>query len=154
MLESLKDISVSLSPLVEGDRVKYISLDHGESTFNPGLKLSSENIEDLIGRKTTVKQGEKILKIKKPDYLGESMWDFKYGQLTIQASILDKRWLADFHSGKIRILPGNLLRAIVSEYYRFEQNENLIGLSYRIERIDEIIHASDQPAMFPDESIV
>ena len=151
LLESLKDISVSLSPLVEGDSVKYISLDHGESTFNPGFKLSSENIEDLITKETTVKQGEKILKIKRADYLGESMWDFKHGQLTIQASISDKRWLTDFQSGKVTILPGDFLRAIVGEYYRFDQNENLIGLSYRIERIDEIIHASDQPGMFRDE---
>ncbi len=68
LLESLKDISMSLSPLVEGDSVKYISLDHGDSTFNPGFKLSSENIEDLITKETTVKQGEKLLKIKKADY--------------------------------------------------------------------------------------
>jgi hypothetical protein len=151
LLESLKDISMSLSPLIEGDSVKYISLDHGESTLNLKFKLSSENIEDLITKETTVKQGEKILKIKKADYLGESMWDFKHGQLTIQASISDKGWLTDFQSGKITILPGDSLRAIVSEYYRFDQNNNLIGLHYRVERIAEIIHASDQPDMFSDD---
>jgi hypothetical protein len=148
LLESLKDISMSLSPLMEGDSVNYISLDHGESALNLKFNLSSENIEDLITKETTVKQGEKILKIKRADYLGDSMWDFKHGQLTIQASIFDKGWLADFQSGKITILPGDSLRAIVREHYRFDQNKNLIGLHYRVERIDEIIHAPDQPDMF------
>lgn len=151
LLESLKDISMSLSPLIEGDSVKYISLDHGESALNLKFKLSSENIEDILTKETTVKQGEKILKIKKADYLGESMWDFKHGQLTIQASISDKGWLADFQSGKITILPGDSLRAIVGEYYRFDQNKTLIGLNYRVERIDEIIHAPDQPDMFSEK---
>jgi hypothetical protein len=150
LLECLKDISMSLSPIMEGDSVKYISLDHGESTLNVKFRLSSENIEDLTTKRTTVKQGEKLLKIKKADYLGESMWDFKLGQTTIQASIFDKRWLNDFQSGKITILPGDLLRATVSEYYRFDQNENLIGLNYRVDRIDGIIHASDQPELFGD----
>jgi hypothetical protein len=151
LLESLKDISMSLSPLVEGDSVKYIALEYGESELNLKFKLTSENIEDLITGETTIKQGEKILKIKKADYLGESMWDFKHGQTTIQASIMDKEWLADFRSGKIRILPGDSLRAIVREYYRFDQNKNLIGLHYRVERIAEIMHAPDQPELFGNE---
>ena len=151
LLESLKDVSVSLSPLIEGDSVKYISLDHGDSGINIKFKLSAENIEDLMTKETTVKQGEKILKIKKADYLGESMWDFKHGQLTIQANIFDKGWLTDFQSGRIKILPGDSLRAVVGEYYRFDQNNNLIGLNYRIEKIDEIIHAPDQPDMFSEK---
>jgi hypothetical protein len=151
LLESLKDISSSLSSLIEGDSVKYISLDHGESVMNIKFRLSAENIEDLITKETAVKQGEKILKIKKADYLGESMWDFKHGQLTIQASISDKGWLSDFRSGKIKILPGDSLRAIVGEYYRFDQNNNLIGLSYRIEKIFEIMPAAAQPEIFNHE---
>lgn len=151
LLESLRDISAALSSLVEGDSVKYISLDYGESSLNIKFKLSAENIEDLMTKETVFKQGEKILRIKKADYLGESMWDFKHGQLTIQASIFDKGWLADFQSGKIKILPGDALRAIVGEYYRFDQNNNLIGLHYRIERIAEIIHSPAQPDMFNDE---
>ena len=151
LLESLKDISTSLASVIEGDSVKYISLDYGESSLNVKFKLSAENIEDLVTKETAVKQGEKILKIKKADYLGESMWDFKHGQITIQASIIDKGWLTDFQSGKIKILPGDSLRAVLGEYYRFDQNNNLIGLSYRIERIYEIIHGPAQSAMFNDE---
>jgi len=151
LLDSLRDISMSLSALIEGDSVKFISLDHGESTFDIKFMLSSENIEDLLTAKTTVKQEDNILKIKKADYLGESMWDFKHGQLSIQASIFDKGWLADFHTGKITLLPGDSLRATVREYYRFDQNRNLIGLSYRVEKIHEIIHAYDQPGLFSIE---
>jgi hypothetical protein len=151
LLESLKDISTGVSALTEGDSVKFISLDHGESVLNVKFKLSAENIEDLMTKETAVKKGEKILKIKKADYLGESMWDFKHGQVTIQASIIDKGWLIDFQSGKIKILPGDSLRANVGEYYRFDQNNNLIGLNYKIEKIDEIIHAPMQPDLFNDE---
>jgi hypothetical protein len=151
LLESLKDISLSLSPLIEGDSVKYFSLAHGESTLNLKFKLSSENIEDLITAETSVKQGERMLKIKKVDYLGDSMWDFKHGQTTLQASIYDKEWLNNFRSGKIKIAPGDSMRAVLREYYRFDQNKNLIGLSYRVERIDEIIHAPDQPGIFNGE---
>jgi len=97
----MKDISTSLSPLAEGDSAKYIIPNEPEARFNLTFKLAPESIEDLVAKETLSSESEMLLKVKKPDYLGESMWDLRHGILTISASILDKEWLEKFQSRKM-----------------------------------------------------
>ena len=52
--------------------------------------FSPETIENPVVRETLVGRGELILKVKKPDYLGDSKWKFKYDKQTFTARILDE----------------------------------------------------------------
>ena len=45
----------------------------GQARFNLGFKITPESIEDLIAKEILTLQGEMILKVKKPDYLGQSI---------------------------------------------------------------------------------
>lgn len=147
LLETLRDLSDSVAPLTEGDTVKYIA-GQQESTFNLAFKLTPEAIENLITKETTTMTGEQILKIKKPDYLGESMWEMKHGKDTIQASILDKTWLQGFQAGKIPLAPGDSIRAIVTEEYKYDYNQNLIAERRNVDEVTEVIHGPEQLDMF------
>jgi len=147
LLESLKDISSGLNQLTEGDTAKYIISDDVVD-FNLEFRLAPESIEDLITKETTIMKGEKLLKIKKPDYLGESMWDMKHGNTTISVSISDLEWLKNFQSGNIHLVPGDSIRALVRETYKYDHENNLIGQHYHVEEVLEVIHAPDQLDMF------
>ena len=147
LLETLRDLSEGVAPLMEGDSVKYIT-EHQESTFNLAFKLTPEVIENLITKETTTMTGEQILKIKKPDYLGESMWEVKHGKDTFPASIADKAWLQKFQSGTIPIVPGDSIRAIVTEEYKYDYNQNLIAERRNVEKVIEVIHGPEQSDMF------
>jgi hypothetical protein len=150
LLESLSDIATSLSHLTEGDSVKYIVPNEPEAKFNLTFNIAPESIEDLIVKETLSSKGEMLLKVKKPDYLGESMWDFRHGTSVISASILDKEWLEKFQSRKVDVRPQDSIRVRVEISHRYDQNGDLIATHYNILKVVEVIFAPDQaqPNMF------
>lgn len=152
LLESIKDISASLSHLSEGDNARYIVPDEPEAKFNLTFNLAPESIEDLIAKETLSSESEMLLKVKKPDYLSESMWDFRHGTSTISASILDKEWLEKFQSRKVDVRPQDYIRARVEISHKYDQDGELIATHYNILKVIEVIFAPDQsqPNMFTD----
>ena len=61
--------------------------------FNLEFELAPESIEDLVTKDKLMSQSEMILKVKKPDYLGESKWDFRHGGRSFPAKILHSECL-------------------------------------------------------------
>ena len=153
LLESMKDIADSLSPLTEGDSARYIVPNEPEAKFNLTFNIAPESIEDLIAKETLASEGEMLLKVKRPDYLGESMWDFRHGTSIISASILDKEWLEKFQSRKVDVRPQDSIRVRMGIYNKYDQNGDLITTRYNILKVIEVIFAPDQsqPDMFSDK---
>ncbi len=150
ILESIKDISASLSHLTEGDNARYIVPDEPEAEFNLTFNLAPESIEDLIAKETLSSESEMLLKVKKPDYLGESMWDFRHGTAIISASILDKEWLERFQSRNVDVRPQDFIRARVGISHKYDQDGELIATHFNILKVIDVIFAPDQaqPNMF------
>jgi len=49
--------------------------------------------------------------VKKPDYLGNSKWEFRHTDAgTIEAKMLDADWLERFRAGEVLLYPGDALR--------------------------------------------
>ena len=84
---------------------------------------------------------EKIFKIKKPDYLGKSQWEFKYANHRIFAKILDEQWLHDFQSKVIELHPHDSIRAKVREETLYGFNNEIIHINYEIIKVTEIIRS-------------
>jgi hypothetical protein len=152
LLEGMKDISASLSHLTGEDSARYIVPNEPETKFNLTFNLAPESIEDLIAKETLSSESEMLLKVKKPDYLSESMWDFRHGTSTISASILDREWLEKFQSRKVDVRPQDFIRARVGISYKYDQDGELIATHYNILKVIEVIFAPDQaqPNMFED----
>jgi len=92
-----------------------------------------------------------ILKVKKPDYLGESMWDFKHGDRAIQAKIIDMDWLSDFHLRKYDIRPGDSLRAVLETQIKYGFSGEVIAVHNFIVAVKEIItesYTKEKPDLF------
>jgi hypothetical protein len=54
----------------------------------------------LVTRETLASAGERILKVKKPDYLGTSKWGFKYAGHMVEAKVADEAWLKRFQNNQ------------------------------------------------------
>ena len=152
LLEGMQKISQSLSYLSEGDKVKYITPDEPEVEFNLTFNIAPESIEDLLAKETLTSESEMILKVKKPDYLGDSLWDMRHGKSIIQVRILDKDWLDKFQDRQIDIRPGDSVRAKVQIDNKYDFNGELISTHYNVSKILEVMHMPnhEQTNLFDD----
>ena len=82
---------------------------------------------------------ELILKVKKPDYLGDSMWEFRFGDKNIDVKLLDKEWLIKFQSREVAINPGDSVKAMITITHTYDSENNLVDTTYEINKILEVI---------------
>jgi len=150
LLHNIEQISSSLSHLQHNDNASYIIADDRKVGFNLEFKMVPESIEDLLTKDKIISKSEMILKIKKPDYLGESKWDFRHGGRSFPAKIIHIDWLKSFQDREIDIRPGDSVRAIVEMTNKYDFDDELIGTDYSILKIIEVIplNKPKQIAMF------
>jgi hypothetical protein len=141
ILEGIQKISQSLSHLTEGDRANYVVPDEPVSEFNLTFYIAPESIDDLLAKETLTSESEMLLKVKKPDYLSESMWDMRHGTGVIQVRISDNEWLERFQNRRIDVLPGDSLRAKVQIINKYDTDNELISTHYDATKILEVISA-------------
>jgi len=141
LLEGMQKISQSLSHLTEGDKAKYIVPNEPEAEFNVTFNIAPESIEDLLAKETLTSESEMILKVKKPDYLGESMWDMRHGTTIIPVRILDKDFLDKFQARRIDLRPGDSIRAKLQTSHKYDYDGELISTHYDVTEIMEVIPA-------------
>ena len=84
-------------------------------------------------------EGEIILTIRKPDLLGQSMWQFTRGKFPISARITDEKWLAQFHDRKVPLFSGDAMRCKVKFIYHFDEPGRMIDEKIEITDVLEVI---------------
>lgn len=151
LIRNIKNITDAASILHPEDKLSYITPDK-TIPFNLTFKISPDAIEDLLTKEAITSKIEMILKVKKPDYLGESMWDFKHETKAFPAKIMDEQWLDDFQNRKYDIRPGDSIRAIVEIMTKYSFDNEVISMHYKVLKVNEIIHLSvHQQASWIDE---
>lgn len=108
-------------------------------TLNTNFRLDAEGIEKLCVGETIDNEMTLILKVRRPDFLANTLWDFKHGDLTIKAKIEDKNWLDSYLSGNVIVLPGDSLKAVVYTSSVYDSNQNLIKVKYVITKVLNIV---------------
>lgn len=135
----IADITTSLEPLRNGDRATFEGFDGEPVPFNRGLRVNADEIQELLATRTISNDNELILKVKKPDFLGQSMWEFHYEGRTIQASILDTEWLEIFRRDGLGVRPGVALRALVKVQAGYDDDNEALPARYAILKVYEVI---------------
>lgn len=152
LLEHLVSLSNATNYLSPQDIAFYVS-NEGEVKINPVFTMSMEGIQNLLTKETLISQSEMILRVKKPDYLGLSMWDVHYKGRTISVKVLDLEWLERFQSRKIDVRPGDSLRAIVRSEVKYDYKNNVVAEHYSIEKVLDVMRMESiiQQTLFPYE---
>lgn len=138
LLMDINSIRNALAILEPDDYASFES-NEGISKFNKKMEISTDIIREYLTKEKIISEGEKIFKVKKPDYLGFSMWPFKYQGKSIEAKILDENWLSHFQKRNVRVLPGDSIRAIVKEEVSYGFNNDVIQTHYEIIKILEVL---------------
>ena len=148
----MKDFQRVKDHFVEGDRASVITPD-GDLEMNLSIRLDIENIEALAVRETqTINVPSIVLIVKKPDYLGISMWDLRHGRRTISARIEDAEWLTRFQGRQIDVRPGDALRCQARIDFLYGHDNELIAERYTVEKVHEVLEAQDdQASLFKED---
>jgi len=139
LVRYLQELSEATSALQATDSAKYISA-QDEAAFNLSFHVSPESVEDLLTKETIDSPPQvMILKVRRPDYLGESMWEFRFQNRTITAKIQDQEWLGRFQNRQVDVRPGDAIRAEVSIQVKYGYDGEAVGVKYFIFRVIGVI---------------
>lgn len=140
LLSDVTAIHCALANLERDDRATFSSLE-GISKYNPNLVVSDGIVRELVTRETITTEGVRIVKVKKPDYLGSSKWGFRYMGHQIEAKILDGVWLAKFQDRRVALHPGDSLRVVLRECTSYGYDNELVHVDYEVVEVQEVIPA-------------
>lgn len=123
LLADVQLISIGVAELRPEDSASLISA-IDVTPVEKRIRVTDDDITQLLTQETTSTEAPMTLLVKKPDYLGNSKWEFKHVDHALEARIADLEWLARFQNGQVDLKPGDALNAIVkSEIARgFEGN--------------------------------
>jgi hypothetical protein len=112
LLADIQAISQGVRELRGTDAAVVISR-FDKTAINKSLSLTDDDVARLLIKDKITGEDELVLPVKKPDYLGRSMWEFRLGAHNIEAKICDDEWLARFQRGDIPLAPGDAIKAVV-----------------------------------------
>lgn len=138
LLDNIERINKSLEPLTENDKATFES-ELGTASFNLELSITPKDLEELVTREKVSNETIMILKVRRPDYLGNTMWEFKHGSRTIPAKILDDEWIRKFQNREIDVRPGDSLRCKMKTEVRYGHDFEVVGTHYEIINVIEVI---------------
>lgn len=144
--EQAKIISGSLSNLQAGE---YISLggDDGDAVIDADFSVTDEDINDLLISQTLESVREIILMVRKPDFLGESKWEFRFDRKNMSVAIADKDWLSEYQDGRKDIRPGDALRVNMKESVSYDAGGEVVSVEREIVKVLEIKRRQEQVSL-------
>ncbi len=138
LMNDIHHIKESLEHLEENDFALY-EYDGHSLPINKDFDISNEVIREVLTKEVIKSSGEKILKVKKPDYLGTSKWQFKYDGRAIEAKVTDSEWLEKFQSRNEDVRPGDSLKVMLYEEISYGFDGEVVDRRYEIEKVYEVI---------------
>lgn len=138
LLGDVRNIQEALTHLAPADQAEYRSVD-GATRFNKELVLSDDVVRNVLTREVLSSEGERLVKVKKPDYLGQSMWVFKYEGHSIEAAIVDAGWLTDFQSRRVVLQPGDSLKVLLNEQVHYGYDNEVVHRHYEVVRVIAVV---------------
>lgn len=150
ILVSASKISTSLKGLKAGNKATFI-MEEERAEFNMEFDITPESMEDLLTKESLQSKSVMILKVKKPDYLGDSMWEMRHNRKPMEVKITDEQWLEKFKNREVVIKPGDSLKAEVITTVNYDFDNEVLVIKYEIPSIIEIIKPErNEQLTFPD----
>lgn len=143
IVSRLKQISEALRNLDTGDSASYIGPDREEISLDIGFNIEETDIEDAVVAETITNRNEMILKIKKPDYLGTSQWQFRHSTGSFLANIEDEEWLSKFQERGVDVRPGDSLRVLLENVVDYDSSGGVIREKKTVLKVHGVIRSGD-----------
>jgi hypothetical protein len=139
LLETIRLINNGLAPLDKiRDRARLLTAE-GDASFNLQLNFVPEKVAELLIKDSIVNRSTLILKLRKPDFLGESRWEFRWEDHYMEAGIADKEWLRRFQERAFDIRPGDALKVEIESTVNYGYDGEVISTSYTILEVIDVV---------------
>jgi hypothetical protein len=135
-------ITGSIALLQKADRALYETIEGDRVEFNVQFQVVPDALNELLVEESLSHTEEMILRVKKPDFLGESKWEFVHEHV-LEAKMLDFEWLVRFRNGDVILLPGSAIRARVQVDVAYGIEREVVSRSYTILKVIEVIPPPD-----------
>jgi hypothetical protein len=142
LVRSIIDIGGSLNFLQKDDKVVFETKGGDRVDFNLSLRIVPESMKDLLVEESLSHTEEMILKVKKPDFLGESKWEFMHEHV-LEAKMLDVEWLTRFRNGEFVLRPGSAIRARVQVDVEYGVEREIVSRTFTILKVIEVMPPPD-----------
>ena len=140
LIEAITDFDEVKDHLVEGDEAAMIVPDGEPAEFDITFRVDIQAIQEFAIREVQKHNvPSMVLVVRKPDYLGSSMWDFRHGSRALSARIEDASWLLGFQARKIEVRPGDALRCKARIEMAYGHDNELIWERHFIEQVHEVL---------------
>lgn len=140
---ALQEISIATKPMPSGQGVGYIT-PTAEVQLNKNFVLTEEKVQELLTAEKKIQLAPLSLIVKKPDYLGTSMWDVIVQGKMAKARIADTKWIEGFHKRNFALYPGDALRGDVRVECFYDEDGKPFNAKYTVERVHEIENRSEE----------
>ncbi len=134
LLGDLTQLGQAVANLLPSDRVTVIS-GGSEVPVNVEFRLTDEMAEELLTSEVHQTETVLTLMVKKPDYLGDSMWELRYGDRTIPAKILDEAWLKEFQAGRVDLKPRDSIKALIRARVKIGADGGQVGEHFSVVKV-------------------
>ena len=138
LLVDIRLLSIGVAELRPEDSAALISA-IDETPIETRVRITSEEITELLTQETTVTEAPMTLLVKKPDYLGYSRWEFRHGDHPLEAKISDLEWLARFQEGRVALKPGDALRAVVRTEVARGFEGNIVDERHEVLKVLDVV---------------
>ncbi|CAI9679402.1 hypothetical protein [Elizabethkingia anophelis] len=140
LANSINNITDTTEKLSDNEALIFSNhLNSSRKLTNKIEKIDIEDVEKALTTEEINNETTVFYKIKKPDFLGDSQWEFKHGNKSIKIKILDEDWLERFKNGKEIVIPGDSLKVQIKQCFRYNRNGYLISEKTEITRVLSII---------------
>lgn len=138
LLSQINQIKQAINLLDDDDLILYESVE-GNINLPRHIIIDENLINELLTREVLSNEGERLVMVKKPDYLGKSKWVFKYNGHSIEAKVEDESWLEDFQTNIIVLQPGDSLRVNMVEEVSYGHELEVVNIQYNITKVLEVV---------------
>lgn len=144
--DHLVSLSQAKAPLLSGDAL-YVETRRESIRFNPIRVLPSDFFDKVLIKESIPDDNTMILKVKKPDFLGLSQWEFRLGNKPILAKVSHEDWLHDYQNRREAVRPGDSIRAVVKVTTQYGYDNEIVDTKYEVIEVLEVDHAPVQGRM-------
>jgi hypothetical protein len=138
-------INAAKAFLTEGDSISFEPTGAEPIAFDLTVSRSPEELIDLsIKEKVLFPAAPMRLIVRKPDYLGNSKWEFRHGKRFIPMKIEDEVWLQKFQARQVDVRPGDSLHCNVVIENSYGYDNELIREAYTVVKVLGVIEKNSQ----------
>lgn len=140
LLQDINKINSALAPLTSSDKVTFIDREGETANFNLSLSIAPQTIDEILTRETiTTPPSAMILKVKRPDFLGDAQWEFRFDTKALFAKIIDDGWMTKYKNGDEPLVPGDALKAIVESTVKYGFDGEVIETHHVVLEVIKVI---------------